>query len=275
MAQNNDISRNRSLRRWAYDVIFEADTVAGKVFDIVLLVAILVSVVIVMLESVSSIEWRHGDLLRTAEWIFTIAFTIEYLLRLWCVRKPWLYARSFFGVTDFLGFIPTYISVFIPGTHFLMVVRIVRLVRVFRVFKLARYLEESKVMLAALRASRPKIVVFLVSVLTAVIVIGSIIYLIEGEKNGFTSIPQSIYWAVVTMTTVGYGDISPKTPLGQFLSIAVMIIGYAIIAVPTGIISFDVIKKTRKHPPQRICTSCGTEGHESDAKYCKYCGEKL
>ena len=258
-----------------YEVIFESDTFAGKLFDIILLIVILFSVIAVMLESVSSIEFRYGRILRISEWIFTIIFTIEYLFRLWCVGKPIKYAFSFFGIVDFLSFIPTYISVFIPGTHFLMVIRIVRLVRVFRIFKLSRYLKEGRIMLDALKASGPKLIVFLVVILSAVTVIGSAIYLIEGADNGFTSIPQSIYWAIVTMTTVGYGDISPKTPVGQFLAAIVMILGYAIIAVPTGVVSFDIMKAVQKKGQGRICQNCGADNNDTDAKFCKYCGEKL
>ena len=268
-------AQNQTLSQRAYRIIFESDTPAGKLFDVVLLVVILLSVAAVMAESVASIRAVWGDVLKTAEWIFTILFTLEYFARLWCVPSPGKYAASFFGIVDFLGFIPTYIGVLVPGTHFLMAVRILRFVRIFRIFKLARYLREGRIMLEALRASAPKIMVFLVSVISAVVVIGSVMYLVEGEENGFDSIPRSIYWAVVTMTTVGYGDISPKTPLGQFIAVVVMILGYAIIAVPTGIISFDVIEQARRHRRSRICPACGRELFDPDALFCKYCGAKL
>jgi len=264
-----------NLKNRMYEIIFESDTFAGKLFDIILLLVRLLSVIVVMLESVSSIEFRFGEILRISEWIFTIVFTIEYLFRLWSFGKPIKYAFSFFGIVDFLSFIPTYIGIFIPGTHFLMVIRIVRLVRVFRIFKLARYLREGKIMLDALKASGPKLAVFLVAILSEVTVIGSAMYLIEGASNGFTSIPRSIYWAIVTMTTVGYGDISPKTSAGQFLAAVVMILGYAIIAVPTGVLSFDIIKAVQKTNSNKICSNCGANNHDPDAKYCKYCGTKL
>lgn len=261
-------------RRKLYEVIFEADTAAGKFFDIILLWAILLSVIAVMLNSVVDIEQNYGSILKIIEWFFTILFTIEYIFRIICVPRKWRYIRSFFGIVDFVAIIPTYIGIFVGGIHILIVVRILRLLRIFRVFKLARYLKEGKVMLRALRASRPKIIVFLVTVLTVVTIIGAIMYLVEGDANGFTSIPRSIYWAIVTMTTVGYGDISPKTPLGQFLATIVMILGYAIIAVPTGMISFDVLKASQKIS-ERICPQCGVTGHDADAKYCKYCGANL
>ncbi|MCD6531761.1 ion transporter [bacterium] len=268
-------SQKIPLRQRAYRIIFESDTPAGRAFDVVLLIVILLSVVVVMAESVDPLRQKYGTIIRTAEWIFTIIFTIEYFARLWCVPSPGKYARSFFGIVDFLGFIPTYISVFLPGTHFLMVIRIVRFVRIFRIFKLARYLREGRIMVEALRASKPKIVVFLVSVISAVVVIGAVMYLVEGPENGFDSIPRSIYWAVVTMTTVGYGDISPKTPLGQFIAMVVMILGYAVIAVPTGIISFDVLQQVQKAKAIRVCPACGREIYDRDALYCKYCGAKL
>ncbi|RKZ34015.1 ion transporter [bacterium] len=275
MWDNNTPKNSLTFRARMHQIIFEADTIAGKIFDIILLIVILLSVIVVMLESVASVEWKYGNFLRTAEWVFTIIFTIEYILRLWCVRKSLKYAFSFYGIVDFFGFIPTYISIFVPGTHFLIVIRIIRLVRIFRIFKLTRYLREGQIMLKAIRASKPKIIVFLVSVLTAVITIGSMMYLIEGAEHGFSNIPKSIYWAVVTMTTVGYGDISPQTPLGQFLSMIVMILGYAIIAVPTGIISFDIMKTIQDKVSTQVCPECSREGHDSDAKYCKFCGSKL
>ncbi len=268
-------SKKIPLRQRAYRIIFESDTPAGKAFDVVLLVVILLSVAVVMAESVGSIQREYGGTIRALEWFFTVIFTVEYFARLWCVPSPGKYATSFFGIIDFLGFIPTYVSIFLPGTHFLMVVRIIRFVRIFRIFKLARYLREGRIMVEALRASKPKIVVFLVSVISAVVVIGAVMYLVEGPENGFDSIPRSIYWAVVTMTTVGYGDISPKTPLGQFIALVVMILGYAIIAVPTGIMSFDVLQQAQRTKTKRVCPSCGREIYDRDALYCKYCGAKL
>ena len=262
-----------------HQIIFEADTPAGKTFDVIVLWAIVLSVVAVALESVPEIGTRYGQQLRIAEWSFTILFSIEYLLRLFTVRVAWRYALSFYGIVDLLAIIPTYLSLAFAGSHYFLVVRVLRLLRVFRVFKLVRYTSEARVLLLALRASRPKITVFLGAVITLVIVIGSVMYLIEGPRNGFTSIPKSIYWAVVTLTTVGYGDITPRTPIGQLLSAVVMIIGYGIIAVPTGIVSAELAQAMRvdplKHDILRACESCGGEGHDVDASFCKYCGASM
>ncbi len=259
-----------------HEVIFEADTPAGKAFDVVLLWCILLSVAAVVLESVKGIEAVYGSWLRFAEWGFTILFTIEYVLRLMCVRRPAAYARSFFGVVDLLAILPTYVSLFIPGMQPLLLLRALRLIRVFRVLKLARYVGESQVLMNALRASRVKITVFLVTVLMLVLVIGTLMYLIEGEENGFTSIPKGVYWAVVTMTTVGYGDIAPHTVLGQTLAAGVMILGYGIIAVPTGIVTAEIAFASRGGlVSTQACRSCSAEGHDPDAKFCKFCGEEL
>lgn len=228
-----------------------------------------------MLESVASIEQNFGDALRYAEWFFTIAFTIEYILRLISVDHPTKYARSFFGIVDLLAIIPTYLSLFVPGTQFLLVIRLLRILRVFRVLKLAKYIAEAHVLTLALRASRRKITVFLFTVMTLVVILGSLMYFIESDQNGFTSIPRSVYWAIVTLTTVGYGDISPQTPLGQALASFVMILGYAILAVPTGIVSVELSRAEADLTSTRSCHACSLEGHDSDAEYCKYCGEAL
>jgi voltage-gated potassium channel len=209
------------------------------------------------------------------EWVFTILFTVEYFLRLVSVRRPLAYATSFFGVVDLLAVAPTFLSLFVPGSQYLLVIRVLRLLRVFRIFKLAEHLSEADVLVRALRASRRKISVFLLAVLTLVVIIGSLLYVIEGEQNGFTSIPISIYWAVVTLTTVGYGDISPQTPLGQTLAAAVMIIGYGIIAVPTGIVTAELTQSARRTVSTQACPSCAAEGHDADAVYCKYCAARL
>jgi voltage-gated potassium channel len=209
------------------------------------------------------------------EWFFTLLFTVEYLLRLICVGKPWRYARSFFGIVDLMAIIPTYLSLFLPGTHYLLVIRILRLLRIFRIFKLTGYLSEAQVIKSALWASQKKISVFLLTVVALVVIIGSLIYVIEGEKNGFTNIPVSIYWAIVTLTTVGYGDLSPQTPLGKMLASIVMIAGYGIIAVPTGIVTVEFTHAIKKKISTEACPACGTEGHDPDALYCKYCGAKL
>jgi voltage-gated potassium channel len=258
-----------------HEVIFEADTRAGRAFDVTLIGLILLSVLAVMLESIGSVRARYGGWLYAAELTFTILFTLEYVLRLMSVRRPLLYASSFFGVVDLLAIVPTYLSLLVPGSHYLLVIRILRLLRVFRVLKLAEHLSEADVLMRALRASRRKISVFLLTVLTLVVVIGTLLYVIEGEENGFTSIPVSIYWAVVTLTTVGYGDISPKTPVGQTLAAVVMIIGYGIIAVPTGIVTVEIAQAVRMPVSTQACPDCSSQGHDVDAVYCKYCGAKL
>ncbi|RME24086.1 MAG: ion transporter [Candidatus Zixiibacteriota bacterium] len=269
---------NQSRRNQLYEVIFEADTPAGKAFDVVLLWSILISVAVVLLESVEGIRDDFGPVLVGIEWFFTILFTIEYLIRLICVRHPLLYARSFFGIVDLLSILPTYLSLFIGGSQALIVIRALRLLRVFRIFKLARYVGEAGVLMNALRASRAKITVFLVAVLSIVLIVGSLMYLIEGSEaqTGFTSIPASIYWTIVTMTTVGYGDIAPQTVLGKFVASVVMIIGYAIIAVPTGIVTAELsFAAGKKSVTTQVCPDCHKEGHDPDATHCKFCGAQL
>jgi voltage-gated potassium channel len=258
-----------------HEVIFEADTPIGKAFDVALLSGILLSVLAVMLESVAAVRARYGPQLRLIEWGFTVLFTVEYVLRLLSVRQPTRYATSFFGLVDLLAILPSYLSVLVPGTHSLLAIRTLRLLRVFRVFKLARYVGEAKVLGAALRASRPKIIVFLWSVLTIVVIVGALMYLIEGEEHGFSSIPQSIYWAVVTLTTVGYGDIAPETPIGKLLAVVLMITGYAIIAIPTGIVSVELASAQRRVVSTQACPVCSAEGHDPDARYCSRCGAAL
>ena len=266
----------RTLRARLHEIIFEADTPEGRLFDLLLLAAIVASVTVVVLESVASVRARVGPTLRALEWGFTILFTIEYLLRLVSVGRPLRYARSVYGVIDLIAILPTYLSLILPGAHNLLVVRLLRLLRVFRVFKLAEYLQESRTLVQALRASSRKIFVFLLTVVTIVVVVGTLMYVIEGEAHGFTSIPISIYWAIVTLTTVGYGDLSPRTPFGQILASIVMIIGYGIIAVPTGIVSVELAQAVRQQKTTRqSCPSCGAEGHDPDARYCKYCGASL
>ncbi len=267
-----------SLTPWQnrlHEIIFEADTPSGKAFDVALLVAILLSVAAVCLESVAEIRAEYGPLLRSLEWAFTIAFTIEYFLRLACVGRPWRYAVSFFGVVDLLAILPTYLSLILVGSQSLLVIRAIRLLRVFRVFKLAQFIGEAHVLRNALRESRRKIIVFLGSVLTLVLILGTMMYLIESEESGFTNIPQSIYWAIVTMTTVGYLDVAPATVTGKILASMVMIIGYAIIAVPTGIITVELGRAYRRGVSTQACPQCSAEGHDPDAKHCKYCGAQL
>lgn len=263
------------VRAWLHEIIFEADTPTGKTFDIVLIITILLSVVAVMLESVEEFRLAYGEWLRVAEWVFTILFTIEYITRLYVVDKPLRYARSFYGLVDLLAVLPTYLSLFFPGTQFLLVIRLLRILRVFRVLKLVQYLREASMLGQALRASRRKITVFLFVVLTNAVVMGSLMYFVEGAENGFTSIPRSIYWAIVTLTTVGYGDISPQTNLGQMLASVIMIMGYGIIAVPTGIVSVELSKVDWDNISTQACPACGAEGHDQDAAFCKYCGDML
>jgi voltage-gated potassium channel len=265
----------QQLRRRLQIVIFEADTPAGKAFDIALLCAIVLSVIAVMLESVGSVEIRFGKELRLAEWTFTVLFTVEYALRLFCVERPSRYARSFFGVVDLLAILPSYLSLVIPGSQSLLVIRALRLLRIFRIFKLARFLREANVLLTAMRSGSRKVAVFIGTVLVLVAILGSAMYIIEGEEHGFDNIPLAMYWAVVTMTTVGYGDLTPQTPLGRLLSTVVMIIGYSIIAIPTGIMTSEIIQASRKPVTTRHCPSCLTEGHEPDSRYCKDCAEEL
>jgi len=270
----NEKSLYERIRERTHEIIFEADTFWGKTFDVVLLVAIVLSVVAVMLESVTEVWVEHGQALFVAEWIFTILFTIEYGARLWSVNKPLKYATSFFGIIDLLSILPAYLALFISGAQAFLIIRSIRLLRVFRVFKLMRFLGEASQLSQALRNSRAKITVFVGGVFILVVILGTLMYLIEGGENGFTSIPKSIYWAVVTLTTVGYGDIAPQTPLGQGLATFIMILGYGIIAVPTGIVSAEMTQ-TRVHKNTKSCPHCGAEGHSDMAKYCFNCGDEL
>ncbi|MFZ6051231.1 ion transporter [Halocola ammonii] len=258
-----------------HEIIFEADTPWGKWFDIGLLIAIILSVVVVMLESVSFVHKEYGQWLYMAEWAFTILFTIEYLARLIIVTKPWRYATSFFGIIDLLSILPTYLSLFVLGAQSLLVIRSIRLLRIFRILKLTRFIGEASLLGDALRASREKITVFLFTVFTSVIILGTLMYLIEGSENGFTSIPRSIYWAIVTLTTVGYGDIAPQTITGQALAAFIMILGYAIIAVPTGIVTSEISHQKNIRMNTQSCPHCAAYGHDKDAIYCKKCGGAL
>jgi len=263
------------FRKELHEIIFEADTPAGKGFDIVLILMIVMSVLVVMLDSITPIRNRYGPLLVTMEWIFTVLFTIEYLVRLWVVLKPWGYARSFFGIVDLLAILPSYASLFFPGSHYLAVIRALRAIRIWRILKLAHYVTEMNHLALALRASARKILVFLLTVLIIVVILGSLMYLIESEEAGFTSIPRSIYWAIVTITTVGYGDISPQTPVGQAMASLTMIMGYAILAVPTGIVTVELAGATKRKLTTQVCPACSREGHDLDAKFCKYCSSRL
>ena len=271
-ARNN---RRQGLRRRLRHIIFGVDTPSGKAFDVGLLWAILLSVAAVLLESVPAIRSAYGTPLRIAEWVFTILFTIEYGVRLWIAPRRLAYAISFYGLVDLLAILPTYVSAVFAGTQSLAVVRELRLMRVFRVLKLVRHLREFHALTRALRASRPKIVVFLTGVLSVAIIFGSVMYLIEGDEAGFTSIPTSIYWAVVTMTTVGYGDIAPRTALGQFVALCLMVLGYAIIAVPTGIVSAELTRFEFRNPSARTCPRCQGLTLGPRDRFCRSCGHQV
>ncbi|MBT8400784.1 MAG: ion transporter [Rhodothermia bacterium] len=263
------------LRGRLNEVIFGVDTPYGRRFDLAVIIVISLSVVAVMLESVESIRARFAYELFVAEWVFTVIFTIEYTLRVFCAQKRLRYVGSFYGLVDLLGTIPTYISLLVPGAQFLLVIRLLRILRVFRVLRLAQFLSEADVLIRALRSSRHKIAIFISAVLILVVILGSLMYLVEGAENGFTSIPRGIYWAIVTLTTVGYGDISPQTGLGQALAAVVMIMGYGIIAVPTGIVTAELTRTGGRHPEIMACSGCGSGGHDLDAIFCKRCGERL
>jgi voltage-gated potassium channel len=258
-----------------HEIIFEAETFWGKWFDILLLVLILFSVLTVMLESVAEFEEDYKKLFTIAEWTVTLLFSIEYAMRLLSIKKPWSYVFSFYGVIDILSIVPTYLAIFISGTQSLMVIRVFRLVRIFRILKLARFLGEADVLVDAIKSSMPKVTVFLVTVISMSLIAGTLMYLIEGEDSGFTSIPTSWYWAIVTMTTVGYGDITPQTAFGQVLASLIMLSGYGILAVPTGIVSAELAFRKNKSVSVRSCLSCCVEGHDHHAKFCFDCGEEL
>lgn len=265
-------------KRWKhnfYEIIFESESKAGKAFDIALLIIILLSVVLVIIESVPRFNEEYGDALRIMEWGITVIFTLEYIVRIIISRFPRKYIFSFYGIIDLLAVIPTYLSLFFTGAHGLIVIRTIRLLRIFRILKLTRYTNEGAIIMQALRASRVKISVFLFAILMIIIIIGTLMYLIEGEEGGFTSIPESIYWAIVTLTTVGYGDITPQTDLGKFISGLVMILGYAIIAVPTGIVTAELSFGYRRSRSHGECKVCGNEDNDKDAEFCKKCGAKL
>ncbi|MBX3174254.1 MAG: ion transporter [Gemmatimonadaceae bacterium] len=263
-----------SAREYWRRVIFDHDTRAGNLFDVILIIAIVGSVAVVILDSMSGLSARAHQVLMLFEWVFTLLFTIEYAMRLWCAADRLRYARSFYGVVDLAATLPTYISLLFPEGRFLALVRILRVLRVFRILKLTEYVSEANTILAALSASRAKITVFMFTVVTSVSVVGSLMYLIEGPEHGFTNIPVAMYWAIVTLTTVGYGDIAPATPLGQMLASFLMILGYAIIAVPTGIVTMEM-QKASLVPRGVSCGKCGRERHDADAKFCKECGEAL
>ncbi len=277
------VEQKSNWRVKLHQIIYEADTPLGKLFDVILLILILLSVVLVMLESVKTIDARFHNLLYIGEWIITIFFTFEYIARVITVKKPSNYIFSFYGVIDFLSTIPLYLSFILTGSSYLLTVRALRLLRIFRILKITRYIGESNKLKKALMDSRPKILIFLFAVLIISIIAGTIMYLVEGEESGFISIPASVYWCIVTLTTVGFGDIAPVTPLGQFIASIIMIMGYGIIAVPTGIVSAEYTKslRTSKDDPSYVhvntqaCRNCGASKHRDDADYCHRCGTPL
>ncbi len=271
---NSKVKNKPSLKNRLHEIIYEADTRGGKLFDVILLIAILASILFVMLESVQSIDEKYGSFLDVAEWVITILFSLEYMLRIVTVKKPWKYIFSFYGIIDLLSTIPKYISLILIDSHNLAVLRALRLLRIFRILKVTRYIGASNRLLLALRSSRAKIAVFLLFVLILCIILGTIMYMIEGAENGFTSIPRSVYWAIVTLTTVGYGDIAPVTALGQLIASAIMILGYAIIAIPTGIVGSEMMN-TKIHTNTQSCPNCMRDSHQDGAIFCYHCGDKL
>ncbi len=270
-------------RRQAYSVIFESDTVAGRRFDQVLIFTILLSIAVVMADSVQHMGQRYDALFTACEWVFTVLFSLEYLARLVCVRRPWKYATSFFGVIDLLSVLPTYLALFFPEVYALVDVRVLRLLRVFRIFKLAAYVAEYQSLAMALAASRRKILVFLSAVVMLVLILGTVMYVVEGPGNGFTSIPTSVYWAITTVTTVGFGDITPKTDLGRLIASFMMLMGWGTLAVPTGIVTAEVATQRGRGlgelrglaPGLRVCPDCATRGHRPSALFCYQCGAAL
>ena len=263
-----------SIRKKLYIIIFGTNTSAGKAFDIGLSIAIVASIIVVMLESVPSIDAKYDDLFKKIEWVLTIAFTLEYLTRIYITDKKRNYIFSFYGIIDFLSILPTYLSLIFTGGSYLLIIRALRLLRIFRILKLGRFMGEGEQLADAIKSSRHKITVFMGTVVTSVLILGTLMYLVEGRAGGFTSIPRSVYWAIVTLTTVGYGDITPQTVIGQFISSLVMILGYAIIAVPTGIVTAELTKKPDLHKLRKY-NACGGEEQDNNATYCKYCGERL
>lgn len=266
-----------TFRHWLYVVIFQSNTKAGKLFDIILIVLILTNVVLLVLESVESIALVFSEVFHVLDYVFMVAFTLEYLLRLYCVREPKKYAKSFYGIIDLLSILPSYLEFVLPNWHMLMIIRSFRLLRIFRIFRMVRFLDESRYMMFALLRSFNKIMVFLIFIVLLTIFLGSLMYVLEYEHNpGFHSIPQSIYWAIVTITTVGYGDVAPATAVGKIIASFIMILGYAIIAVPTGIMSASLVSQYRDMDnDDRVCANCGNKDHASDAKFCKKCGHVL
>lgn len=260
------------LRDRLYIVIFGSETRAGRLFDVVLIYVILASVAALMLDSIAAVSERYGTWLLVAEWAFTLLFTLEYLARIYCSPRPWAYVTSFYGIIDLAAVLPTYLGLIFPGANYALVVRLLRVLRIFRVLKLVRYTSEANLLVRSMLQARRKIFVFFFVVLVLATIFGSIMYIVEGPEYGFTSVPKSIYWTVVTITTVGYGDMTPKTPLGQVVATAVMLTGYSIIAVPTGIVTAELAQEIQRERVARTCATCNRSGHDQDARYCKHCG---
>ena len=264
------------IKKKLHEIIFEADTPSGKLFDVILFIFIFISVILVILETLPGVENHYRQIFYALEWLLTILFTIEYGTRLYCVNKPSKYALSFYGIIDLVSILPTYLSLIFNGTQYLLIIRALRLLRIFRVFKLGHFLYEGNLLVKALQRSRRKITIFLFFILITVSIVGTVMFLIEGSINeGFSSIPKSMYWVIVTLTTVGFGDITPISNLGRFIASCVMILGYAVIAVPTGIVSSEITQINPKKVTTQACINCGEEGHDQDATFCKYCGEAL
>lgn len=273
-----EAKNNREPAAWrlrVHEIIFEADTPAGKLFDFALILAIILSIIVVMFDSVEEIHLKYGQALYLTEWVLTILFTVEYGLRIVCLGRPSRYIKSFYGIVDLIAILPTYISLLLPGSQYLMTIRVLRLLRIFRILKLAQYLNEAETLLKALRASARKISIFLFAILTLVLIFGSLLYLIEGDESGFSSIGISCYWAITTLTTVGYGDLAPQSPLGRAVASLIMIMGYGVIAVPTGIVTAELVLPITGTVSTQACPDCGAEKHSFDAIHCKYCGSEL
>jgi voltage-gated potassium channel len=275
MQEDKQVNQDDTIKLKLRRVIFGTDTRLGRYFDISLIVCIILSVTLVFLDTIAAVHCKYGDIIGIFEWCFTIIFTIEYLLRLYCSAQPIQYVRSFYGVVDLLSILPSYLALFFPGANFTLVIRILRLFRIFRVLKLLRYLSEGNVLLRAMLQSGRKVFIFFFSVSLIVVVLSSIMFVVEGPGNGFTSIPKSIYWTIVTITTVGYGDITPETSLGQAIAAFTMLLGYSIIAIPTGILTAEISQEMVRSKDLRRCSNCLKTGHEKDAIYCDHCGGEL
>lgn len=265
----------QTLKQKLYTIIFGWETPAGRAFDVALIVAIILSVIVLMTESLSAISSEYYFLIRVLEWIFTVIFTVEYTLRIYCSPNRKEYVTSFYGVIDLVSILPSYLSLIVPGANFLLVVRLMRFLRIFRILKLVRYLSEANTLFRSMMLARRKISVFFLSVFVLTTIFGSVMYVVEGPQNGFTSIPKSIYWTIVTITTVGFGDMVPKTVLGQFIACLAMLVGYSIIAIPTGIFTAELAQEIQRERINSVCENCGEGGHERDSRYCKACGAHL